>query len=192
MNTSLFRASSLAVALAIGLSACGGSSDGIHVNLGGTVSGLTTSGLVLSNSGVTLAIDANATSFMFAEQVTSGQYYGVAIRSQPTDATCAVTNGSGTVSNTDITNVQVACTMNGRLGGTISNLVGSGLVLANGNSTVAVEAGSTSFVFAERVVQGAAYGVTILSQPAGQVCTVANGAAKMPATDVSTVQVSCQ
>lgn len=57
---------------------------------------------------------------------------------------------------------------------------------------MAVEAGSTSFVFTERVVQGAAYGVTILSQPAGQVCTVANGAAKMPATDVSTVEVSCQ
>ena len=194
MNTSRFRTLSLLTALTIGLSACGGSSsnDGAHVDLGGTVSGLTTSGLVLRNGSIALAVAANATTFKFAEQVSSNYAYGVTVLTQPADASCTVTNGSGTAGTENITNVQVVCTPNGTLGGTVSNLTGSGLVLANGSNTVAVDAGSPTFTFASKIAPGRAYGVTILTQPAGQACAVANGAGTMPAANVTTVEVSCQ
>jgi hypothetical protein len=194
MNTSRFRTLALLTALTIGLSACGGSNgnDGAHVDLGGTVSGLTSSGLMLRNGSIAIAVPANATTFKFAEQVSTGYAYGVTVLTQPTDATCTVTNGSGTANNDNITNVQVACALNGTLGGTVANLTGSGLVLANGNSTVAVDAGSTAFTFSSKLAPGLAYGVTVLTQPAGQTCTVANGAGTMPSANVTTVEVSCQ
>lgn len=195
MNTSRLRIHSLlAAVLAIGLSACGGSSsnDGVHVDLGGTVTGLTTSGLVLRSGTVSVSVPANATSFTFSEQASTGTVYAVTVLTQPTDATCTVTNGSGTVGNDNITNVQVACALNGALGGTVSNLTGSGLVLVNGDKRVEVTAGSTSFAFSDKVAPGQAYGVGVLTNPSGQTCTVAGGTGIMPATDVSSVQVSCQ
>jgi hypothetical protein len=194
MNTSRLRTLTLLTALTAGLSACGGSNgnDGAHVDLGGTVSGLTTSGLVLRSGTVALPVAAGATTFKFSEQVATGYLYAVTVLTQPTDATCTVANGSGTANRENITSVQVTCAANGTLGGTVSNLTGSGLVLANGNHTVAVGAGSTDFTFPSKISPGLAYGVTILTQPAGQTCTVANGAGTMPSADVTTVAVSCQ
>ena len=74
----------------------------------------------------------------------------------------------------------------------LSGLTADGLVLANGASTAGVVKGSTSFRFTTPVFDGANYGVTVLAQPAGQVCTVANATGTMPSGDVLTVAVSCQ
>ena len=77
------------------------------------------------------------------------------------------------------------------LGGTVSGLTGSGLALANGSDVVSVAANATTFSFTNRVTLDAAYGVTILTQPAGQTCTVTNGSGKMGSVDITNVQVSC-
>lgn len=77
--------------------------------IGGTVSGLSGTGLVLQNNGGdNLAVAANATSFNFAAAVANGTAYSVGVLTQPTGQTCSVQNGSGTAS-ANVSNVAVAC-----------------------------------------------------------------------------------
>ena len=102
--------------------------------IGGTVSGLTGTGLVLQdNGGDNLAVSASG-SFTFSTTVASGAAYSVTVLTQPAGQSCTVTNGSGTAS-ANVMNVQVACTtITYTIGGTISGLTASGLVLADGRT----------------------------------------------------------
>ena len=78
--------------------------------LGGTVSGLTGSGLALNSNGQSLVIGADGP-FVFPAPVASGSDYAVTIATQP-DAPaqdCGVANGSGTLTSANITNVAITC-----------------------------------------------------------------------------------
>jgi hypothetical protein len=76
--------------------------------VGGTVSGLTGSGLVLQdNGGNNLAVSANGL-FTFTTALAGGSAYDVTVLTQPSSQTCSVTSGSGTVIS-NVTNVLVAC-----------------------------------------------------------------------------------
>jgi hypothetical protein len=94
---------------------CGGSAGGgstppppTTYTIGGTVSGLTGTGLILQdNSGNNLAVSASG-SFTFSSAVDSGAAYSVTVLTQPTGQSCTVTSGSGTAS-ANVTNVQVSC-----------------------------------------------------------------------------------
>jgi hypothetical protein len=79
--------------------------------IGGTVTGMTGTGLVLQdNGGDDLTMNANGT-FTFATSVASGSPYNVTILTQPNSGpTCVVQNGSGTVTNANVANVKIACT----------------------------------------------------------------------------------
>ena len=179
---------------------CGGSAGGGSTppppstyTIGGTVSGLTGTGLVLQNNGGNnLAVSASG-AFTFSTSVASGTTYSVAVSTQPTGQSCTLTNGSGTAS-ANVTNVQVACSnlppTTYTIGGTVSGLTGTGLVLQdNGGNNLAVSA-SGSFTFSTAIASGAAYSVTVLTQPTGQSCTVANGSGTASA-NVTNVQVAC-
>ena len=77
------------------------------------------------------------------------------------------------------------------LGGTISGLGGNtGLVLANGNATLAVAGGATSFSFSTALASGTTYAVSVQSAPSGLTCTVAGGTGTIT-TNVSNVVVTC-
>lgn len=80
-------------------------------SLGGSVSGLTTDGLVLANgtSGGTVRIPKDATSFVFPTTVEDGATYGVTVLTQPANLHCTVANGVGTMGEANITNVVVTC-----------------------------------------------------------------------------------
>jgi 6-phosphogluconolactonase (cycloisomerase 2 family) len=102
--------------------------------VGGAVSGLTGSGLMLQiNAGDLLAV-SKAGAFTFANQLGSGASYTVTVNTQPSTPAqnCTVANGSGTVGAANVTTVAVACSTvaNYTVGGTVSGLVGSGLTLA--------------------------------------------------------------
>ncbi len=136
--------------------------------IGGTVSGLAGSGLVLQdNGGNNLAVTANG-SFTFSTPIATGSAYAVTVLTQPTGPaqTCVVSSGSGTVASANVTNVAVACTTaTYTIGGTVSGLAGSGLVLQdNGGNNLAVTANG-SFTFSTPVATGSAYAVTVLTQP---------------------------
>lgn len=80
--------------------------------VGGTVNGLSGSGLVLQNNGGDdLSISANGT-FAFAAEIANGASYAVTVKTEPAGQTCAVDNGSGTVAGANVTNVSVTCTAN--------------------------------------------------------------------------------
>jgi hypothetical protein len=78
--------------------------------IGGTVSGVSGSGLVLRNGSVDLAVVAPGP-FTFAASLRTGTAYSVTVATQPSSPTqnCVVTNGSGTVGNANVTNVVVSC-----------------------------------------------------------------------------------
>ena len=160
--------------------------------IGGAVAGLTGAGLVLQNNGGNnLAVSANATSFTFATPATSGSAYGVTVLTQPLGQSCTVTNASGTAT-ASVTSVIVACTQLYTIGGTVTGLTGTGLVLEdNAGNDLLIGANATTFTFATPVTSGAAYSITVLTQPAGQNCTVTNGSGTTAAVNVTNVSVAC-
>jgi len=79
------------------------------------------------------------------------------------------------------------------VGGMVTGLVGSGLVLRNnGGDDLAVSANGT-FTFVAPVANGATYNVTVFTQPAnpGQMCVVANGSGMVASTNITTVAIAC-
>jgi 6-phosphogluconolactonase (cycloisomerase 2 family) len=95
---------------ALGATALGGCNN-LKYSVGGTVTGLTGSGLVLEDSdGSTLTVSANGT-FAFATGIKNGQTYSVTVNTQPSNPTqtCTVYNGSGTIDKLAITHVIVNC-----------------------------------------------------------------------------------
>jgi uncharacterized delta-60 repeat protein len=79
-------------------------------SVGGTVTGLVGTGLVLQDLKF-LPITPTNGAFTFPAPTTTGLQYAVTIVSQPTNPlqTCSVTNGAGTISNANITNIVVNC-----------------------------------------------------------------------------------
>jgi hypothetical protein len=82
------------------------------VTIGGSVTGLEGSGLVLQNNGSDDLLRDSGGPFEFATSLTPGSIYNVTVKTQPSNPTqtCIVENGSGTVPTEDVTNVAVSCT----------------------------------------------------------------------------------
>jgi large repetitive protein len=165
------------------------------LTIGGSVSGLAGTGLqLLNNGGDALAIQSNG-SFTFATALPSGATYNVTIGAQPTGPTqdCVVTNGQGTVATGNVTSVQVTCTTaptEFMVNVSVSGLTGSGLVLQNNGGNDLTIATDGTFAFSASVSTGSPYNVTVQTQPAGQTCTVTDGAGTVASANV-TVAVSC-
>lgn len=179
-----------ALALLVGLAACGGYTK---VNLGGSVSGLVTSGLVLINGTDTVTVPANATSYVFPAQIDDHGKFAVTIQSQPARYTCFVSGGSGLATGIPITSANVICNVNTySVGGSVTGLTSTGLTLVNGSDNLAINPATITFTFANNVADGTVYGVTVLTQPTGQICTISNGTATMGAAPVTNIAVNCQ
>jgi sugar lactone lactonase YvrE len=129
MKATLAGASIGSVALAL-LAACsGGGGSPPPVTIGGTVSGLAGSGLVLVKNTVDrLAVSGNG-SFTFADSVPVGGTYGVNVLTQPTNPiqVCVVSGGDGVAGTTNVATVMVTCTTQ-PLALFAGNLDGSGTV----------------------------------------------------------------
>src|SRR5579862_5696386 len=109
--------------------------------IGGTVSGLKGSGLVLQdNGGDNLTITENG-AFTFATAIASGDAYKVTVLTQPTNPveTCSVGNAAGTAT-ANVASVKVTCAVGTlSVGGTVSGLAGTGLVLQdNGGDSLTI------------------------------------------------------
>ena len=170
----------------------------IAYTIGGTLSGLSGSGLVLQdNGGDNLTVAAGSSSFSFATPIAPGGAYSVTILAQPAHQTCTVANGKGNVAAANVTNVAVTCS-NGppyTIGGTISGLTSTGnsLVLQdNGGDNLVVTSGG-SFTFKTPLASGAAYSITVLTQPTTppQVCSVTNGTGAVGTANITSITVNC-
>lgn len=76
--------------------------------VGGTISGLAGTIVLQNNGGDDLSVSTNGP-FTFQTAIESGDPYAVTVKTQPAHHLCAVTNGSGTIANANVTNVAVAC-----------------------------------------------------------------------------------
>ena len=102
-------------AAALTLSGCP-ITGGAKYTVGGTVTGLTGSGLVLQlNGSDPLSFNGSGT-FDFGTRLDNGAAYSVTVMTQPSNPaqTCTVRNGSGAIDRTSVGNVIVSCTQTGR------------------------------------------------------------------------------
>ena len=184
----------------LALTGCGGgggsssgSGGGGAYSVGGTVTGLSAAGLVLTdNGGNSLALSAGASTFTFSATLPSGATYSVAVATQPSGENCTVSSGAGTVT-ANVTSVSVDCTSNTyTIGGSVSGLSASGLVLQNnGGDNLSVPSGASSFTFSTPLAYGRPYDVTVYSHPATENCLVSSGGSGTVTGNVSTVRVTC-
>lgn len=190
MNLPSCRPRSLAcAAAALVLSACGGGGE-----IGGTLSGLGTDlSVTLANNGDDeLTLTRNG-SFTFGENVAADSSYTVTVVTQPAGQECVVANGSGTVNSQgdSVDSVTVTCTNTPSLTGTLSGLVtGTAVTLINGSTKLALTENGP-FAFPGEVSDGTAYEVTVLTQPLGAICVVANGSGTFDADVATAIVVSC-
>jgi len=165
--------------------------------VGGSVSGLTGSGLVLQNNGGDNLTIATSGNFTFATALASGAAFNVTVKTQPLSPTqtCVVTNPTGTLGSANITNVVVTCTTNTySIGGSVTGLTGAGLVLQdNAGNDLAVAAGSSTFTFSTPIASGANYQVTLKTQPTvpTQSCAVTAATGKVVSSNITNVVVTC-
>ena len=159
-------------------------------SIGGAVSGLVGSIVLLDNGGDALAISANGT-FSFATPVAQGSTYTVTIQTHPATQTCTVDNGTATLGAANVSTVTVTCSTNAyTVGGAVAALSGSVTLLDNSGDALALSADG-SFTFATPIAQGSTYNVTVQTQPATQTCTVNNGSGTMGGSDVTNVTLTC-
>jgi 6-phosphogluconolactonase len=186
--------------LVLALDSCGGGSSSpsspSHYTVGGSTSGLLGSGLVLQNNGGNdLAITTNG-SFVFSTAIAGGSAYAVTIKTQPTNPsqTCVLSAASGTIGAVNVSNVVVTCTTQTfTVGGSVSGLMGSGLVLQNNGGNDLAITSNGSFVFSAAVTSGSPYAVTIRYQPAvpSQTCVLSAASGTISAANVSNVVATC-
>lgn len=78
------------------------------------------------------------------------------------------------------------------VGGTVSGLTGTGLVLRNnGGDSLSIVADGI-FTFTNTVANGDAYDVTVSDHPTHQTCSVSNGSSVVAQADVTDVAVACK
>jgi 6-phosphogluconolactonase (cycloisomerase 2 family) len=195
----------LAVLCLLMLSACGGGGSGGSGSnetfaVGGTVSGAVYSGvsgpqlIIFNNGGDAIEHPANG-SFAFSTKLTQGTPYNVTVQVSLLSPlqTCAVTNGSGVAGASSANAVSIVCTTSTfAVGGAVTGLTGSGLVLRNGSSTLPV-AGNGPFSF-PAIASGDSYSIVVASQPSnpGQTCSVTNPAGDVTNAAITNVTVACQ
>jgi uncharacterized delta-60 repeat protein len=139
----------------------------VNVSIGGTVTGLGGSGVVLTNIGLEVVITANG-AFSFPTLMASGLPYNVQLKTQPSNPNqvCTITNGAGITANANITNVAVNCVTppaNGSLdlsfgnSGKVSTAFGgddTAMALQGDGKIVMVGGSSSDFVLARYNADG--------------------------------------
>ena len=77
------------------------------------------------------------------------------------------------------------------IGGSISGLTFSGLSLTNGNDTVSLASGATSFQFPTKLLNGSSYEVTVSLAPPALLCSVSDGAGSINLASPTNIHVTC-
>lgn len=204
MKSSLAR-TALALAATVTLASCGGGGKATFpINV--TVLNVLYPGLVLSTNGMDQSVapptkNADGTipnvTFVFPKEIEYGEVYDVIPKGLsstydgqlPAHQSCSAVNfaKTGTAGQLAKIDIYYSCTINPyALSGKVVGLTTTGLVLANGsNSSLTVAAAvdtdnkptGADVPFALTTVPyGSTYGVTVLTQPTGQTCSVAGGA----------------
>lgn len=204
-----FTRTSALLALAFGLTACGGGKATFE--LGGPVTGLVYPGLVITNvvngDTVTVAppVPAGNTTYKLGKTIEYGTAYDVKITAAPAHQDCVLSGGTDTAGRLASISIRVDCIVQAfTIGGTVTNLketgtaTATGLVITNGADKLAVEKNGV-YVMPNKVAYDASYGVAIVAQPTGQTCTIVNSSGTVKTTQnsvgiadpVNNINISC-
>jgi 6-phosphogluconolactonase (cycloisomerase 2 family) len=157
-----------------------------------------------NGGGADLPISASG-AFTFATRMLSGTSYSVTVKTSPTAPLqyCQLANASGIVAAANVTNVSVTCGNGFTVGGTVSGLVGSGLVIqitathlgGSFNFSDPLQINSNGAFTFDAVYPGNFSGtfVAIRQQPASpfQLCVVNNAEINIQAANVTDLAVVC-
>jgi hypothetical protein len=181
------------------LAACGGGGGGSGPTypVGGSVSGLAGSGLVLTAGAGNSVSVSKAGVFTFPTLLGAGASYDITVASPPANPsqTCTVSNGTGTVSGA-LDNIMVVCVVSQfTVGGSISGLVGTRMILRDNSGDDLPVSSNGAFVFTVPVASGGAYSVSVVTQPSNptQNCVLLAGSAVGTVTsgNITGVSVVC-
>jgi uncharacterized delta-60 repeat protein len=103
------------------VSACSNKGDSTaSFTVGGVVNGSTGELVLQNNGGDDLTISVNGP-FTFPTALASGSSYSVTVRTNPAGQTCVVSNGTGAILVSNVTNVSVDCSKRGGLDPTFNS-----------------------------------------------------------------------
>lgn len=172
--------------------------SGTYYSVGGTVSGL--SGTVnLQNNGLDVfSVIANE-AFTFNTTIADGSAYNVSIATQPTGQICTVNNGIGTVTGSNITNVEVTCSDLPKytVGGTVTGLLTGTITVRFNDSYIdgdfLVIETDGAFTIPNAQYDGLSYSIRMDSRTTteGQSCTISNNTGTLTGANVTDVQIEC-
>lgn len=186
-----------ALALLLALGACGGKASfeltGNLVDNFEQPKPLANPGLVLANGDQRLSVPRGATTFKFANTISYGTEYAITVAQQPEHMACTFTRGStGAAGRTATISAYLVCNLIPYpVGGIVKGLGTGTLRLVNGTDTLDVTLAKTDFTMPTAIPYGTVYGVTVLTQPVGQTCTVANGTDVMGDAPRNNIVVTC-
>ena len=134
----------------------------------------------------------------FTSAMEAGSDWSVVIESAPSGQTCAINNGSGTLT-ANVTTVSITCsdivvgpttysisgTVSGASGSVIWELYKDGAFFNDGG------AANGSATFTSAMPSGSAWTLSINSAPSGQTCTISNGSGTLTG-NVSNVAITCE
>ncbi len=163
--------------------------------VGGTVTGLGAGeSLVIQNNLDDDMMITEDSSFVFEGTIAFGGRYDVTILENNTvGKTCTVSNGSGVITEQNITTVEITCSLNSyNVGGTVTGLASGDTIILrnNGGDNLSLTSNGT-FDFASKLAQGSDYHVTIFLEPHNKNCTISNADGTIAGADVDNVVITC-
>lgn len=158
-------------------------------SIGGLVTGLAGTGLVLENNGGDdLAVD-QAGPFTFATELLEGDDYDVSVLTQPTEPwqTCTVSKGAGPVGTADVIDVQVDCTTDTHtVTVDVFGVYGTGLVLENNGADDLPIPQDGSYTFSTAIPSGQNWDISVATAPTGpaETCNIDQAQGTMGGQDI--------
>ncbi|MDH5717216.1 MAG: hypothetical protein OEZ22_06225, partial [Spirochaetia bacterium] len=160
-------------------------------SIGGTVTGLSSGTLIIKNNETDiLNITANG-EFLFDELLPGDALYNVTIVSNPEGQYCTITNGSGIIASSNITNIEIICQSGYYVGGTVNGITSGNLVLQNNGGDNIEISSDGPFSFPIIMAADTAYTVSIFQNPTGHLCSITNAAGTIGASDITNITVNC-
>ena len=157
--------------------------------IGGTLNDLVGSITLLNNGTDALTLNSVG-GFSFIIPLNDGASYNVSVQTQPIGQTCSVTNGSGTVSSSNVNNVTINCVNSFTVGGMVSGLTGSLSIQNNAGNSLSISANGV-YVFTQTLTSNEIYNVQINQNPIGQICSITNATGQITNADITNADILC-